>query len=149
MSTVTADEPLTLFDVAKMLSAPPTIIHDDTPRTRRTDPTTSHQAGDISQRSITTIKAHLLYLMLKNETSNGLTGSELNDLYLFATARLEWDRVHFDSPRKRAGEMVDDGYLQIVGTRPSFGRGQSSQESVYALTDKGRKMVTFGHGVVR
>lgn len=132
--TITADTPL--FDLARDI-ARPTIIHTDAPRTRRTDPATSHNAGDISQANLSTIKAHVLFVMAKSG-ANGLTGQEINDLYTFTRSRLGWDRCHFDSPRKRAAELVEDGYLEVTGTRAAPGRGQSSIESVYALTDLGR-----------
>lgn len=123
-------------------ATPPTITPTDRARTRRTDPETSHAAGDLSQTRINTTKVHVMQVLLANPDK---TGSEINDLYLFTGARLGWDRVAPDSPRKRTGELVDEGYVQVTGTRPAYGKGQSARESIYRLTDYGRRIVTLGH----
>lgn len=141
--TITADTPLAMFAELEAMRGVPTIIHADAPRTRATDPVTSHVAGDASQRHMHDTKTHVLLVVSKGNPA-GMTGSEINDLYVFTAARRDWARVGWDSPRKRAGELVEDGYLEVVGTRPAPGRGRSAIESVYALTEKGDRVVTLG-----
>jgi hypothetical protein len=106
----------------------------DTARTRRTDPATSHRAADVSQETMRLTKVRVLIVVREN---GPLVGSEINDLYRFRSARTNWERVAWDTPRKRAGELASDGYLEVVGTRPAA--GNHLEESIYGLTDKGRK----------
>lgn len=142
--SITSDVELDLFSMAQLLvSSPPTIVHEDAPRARRTDPVTSQIAADVSQRQMHDTKGHVLLVVSKGNPE-GMTGSEINDLYVFTSARRDWAKVGWDSPRKRAGELVSDGYLEIVGTRAAPGRGRSAIESVYALTPKGERVVNLG-----
>jgi hypothetical protein len=86
---------------------------DDVPRTRRSDLLTSHLAGDQSQPTIAGTKLAVLFLVSQE---GSLVGSEINDLFRTNYKRRGWKRVSYDSPRKRAGEMVADGLLTIVAT---------------------------------
>ena len=112
---------------------PPMLWDDDTPRTRKTDPLTSHVAGDVSQHGLRDAKQRVLQLVSVHAP---VTGSELNDLYRLTADRVGWRRLAWDSPRKRASELARDGFLEVVGTQIS--PGNNLPESAYGITDKGR-----------
>jgi hypothetical protein len=126
----TSYPPLAAADVTPMLWG------DDYARTRRTDPVTSHLAGDASQRSMYATKRAVLHLVMQE---GEVVGSEINDLYRLRAVREGWGRIAYDTPRKRAGELCQDGYLEVVDTRVAD--GNSMLESVYAITDRGRHMI--------
>ncbi len=110
----------------------PAIFDDPVgPRTRRSDPVVSHQAGDRSQRGIHALRMNLLILIRENPL---IIGTELNDLYRDTYRRREWKRVAYDSPRKRAFEMAREGVLEIVGER------DGGQQLI--ITEAGLKVVT-------
>jgi len=88
-----------------------TILPDDTARTRRTDPVTSHIAGDRSQQTIKAVRAAVAWLFTQVTST---TGSELNEMYRILRAEQGWPECHFDSPRKRAGELYADGELALI-----------------------------------
>ena len=94
------------------------VMADDTARTRRTDPLSSHVAADRSQRTIAEVKAAVIALIRQE---GELSGAELNDLYSLRAARNGWDECAWDSPRKRAGELARDGDLAV--TNPDCPRG--------------------------
>lgn len=120
MSTAILQEP-TLFD-----EFPPQILPDDSPRVRRADPITSHLAADRSQHSIPAVKDAVLSLL---HEEGALPGSELNRLYQLRAERRGWPLpLHFDSPRKRAGELAVDGLVQILN-----GDAPRGTEREYAL----------------
>lgn len=116
----------------------PVITPGDKARTRLSDPLTSHHAADVSQPTMRQTKVAVLELI---RMQGWLSSSEVNDQYAFACARLGWKRLAWDSPRKRAGELVEDGYLDVVDERPG---ANGVPESVYALTEKGERLVTLG-----
>jgi hypothetical protein len=118
------------------LTLVPKILPDDNPRTRSTDPVTSHQAADVSARSLRETKTHVLAVVRDN---GPVTGSAINDLYVFAGARFGWKEVAWDSPRKRAGELVEDGYLEVHDFRPA--PGNHLPEASYKLTDLGKRLM--------
>lgn len=118
----------------------PMITFNDKARARRKDKDTSQAAADKSQRNLIDAKL-LVLLVLKSNPDR--TGSEINDLFQFEAARRSIRPrrkgqvlFHWDSPRKRAGELEEDGYLEIVGTRQG--------ESLYRLSPKGIQVVTLG-----
>ncbi len=115
---------------------PPLFADGDFARVRRSDPTTSHIAADVSQRSLKQTKFAVLELVLQE---GELVGSEINDLYRLRASRHGWRHIAFDTPRKRAGELAADGYLAVVAERPA--EGNHLPESTYAITDKGREML--------
>ena len=105
----------------------PAILPDDTPRARRTDPPTSQKAADKSQPTLHQVK--LAVLQIVAELGN-LTGTEINQAYQDQFVRRGWKRVSYDSPRKRAGELAADGYLDVL----YHGKGLNNQpEAVYSL----------------
>lgn len=94
----------------------------DSPRTRRDDPVASHMAADQSANKITEVRKNIYYLL---ELHGPMTGTQLNDLYAFtATRRDWWTRVSYDSPRKRAAEMVADGLLMVTNEDAKRGIGR-------------------------
>lgn len=108
----------------------PAIFDDPVgPRTRRKDGRTSHLAGDRSQDSIPAVNQAVL-TMVRQE--GPMTGSELNRLYQVRADRSHWPMpLHFDSPRKRAGELAVAGLLVIVNEDDPRGT-----ERVYALPEE-------------
>jgi len=92
----------------------PMPLAGDTARTRTTDPVTSHQAADKSQARIKETKMCVLRL-IRQEGS--LTGQEVNDLYLLRASRSDWPAAKYDTPRKRAFELLADGFLAVLGER--------------------------------
>lgn len=128
--SITESVPLSMF-----AEGVPSIVPDgDTARTRKSDPPTSHVAGDNSQRNLHESKVRILTLVRLHAP---VTGRELNELYEVSAARLNWKRIHFDSPRRRAGELARDGFLEVVGTQTA--EGNNSPEAAYGLTDLGRE----------
>lgn len=120
------------------MTRPLILINGDKPRTRRTDPHTSHVAGDMSQAGISSTKVHVMDLL---HVHGWLSASALNDQYQFAASRMGWTGVALDSPRKRAGELVEDGYVEVIDEHPGL---YGVPESVYALTEKGKRVITLG-----
>jgi hypothetical protein len=54
-----------------------------------------------------------VYLLIAQEGS--LDGAEINRLYQLRKRRNKWPLdIHFDSPRKRAGELAADGHVVIL-----------------------------------
>lgn len=82
----------------------------DTARTRLTDPLQSHLAGDRSQRNRSATALGVLTLVWEHPRC----GSELNELFRAAVTERGWVKVAWDSPRKRAGELCEDGYFDVV-----------------------------------
>lgn len=119
------------------LEPPQIIIEGDTARARKSDPNASHVAADRSSHGLHESKHRVLQLVRMHES---IAGSDLNDQYKIMSDRMNWKRLAWDSPRKRAGELADDGFLTVVGERLS--EGNHSLESVYALTDKGLEVLS-------
>ena len=125
--TITEMLPLWESDV------PQIVMLGDTARTRKTDPHTSHLAGDVSAHGLRYAKTRVLELVSVHAP---VTGSELNDLYRLTADRVGWRRLAWDSPRKRASELARDGFLEVVGVQTAA--GNNLPESAYGITDKGR-----------
>lgn len=116
----------------------PIVTAGDTARARRTDPETSHAAADKSAKGLSRLRVAVLRLIGGFE--DGLTGSAINGIY--QARNTVWGDVypkcHPDSPRKRAGELAEDGFLDVVEHRAGmFG----SQESVYKVSPDGRRFL--------
>lgn len=123
--TVTTESSISpLFDLA---------VGIDSPRARKTDPVQSHMAADRSQHTLHATKRAVLLLVVQE---GELAGSEINDLYRARRDRNGWGPVAYDTPRKRAGELADDGFLSA---RYQTSEGNHLPEAVYSITDKGRK----------
>ena len=106
--TITADP--TLFD----LEVRPMIRPNDTARVRRSDPLVSHMAADSSAHTLTKLRLAVLALVRQEPLA---VGSELNEMYKIRYIRNGWPKAAWDSPRKRAGELAEDGLLLAIGTR--------------------------------
>lgn len=106
--TITADN--SLFDWGLL----PMILPDDSARSRRSDPTTSHMAADRSAHTLTKLRLAVLALVRQEPLA---VGSELNEMYRLRFERNGWPKAAWDSPRKRAGELAEDGLLLVVGVR--------------------------------
>lgn len=115
---------LSLFDLA---------VGIDSPRARKTDPVQSHMAADRSYSTLHATKRAVLLLVLQE---GELAGSQINDLYRGHRERYGWGPVAYDTPRKRAGELADDGFLSA---RYQTSEGNHLPEAVYSVTDKGRE----------
>lgn len=116
------------------LEPPQIVMLGDSPRARKSDPITSHIAADVSSRHIHETKRRVLQII---DTHGALVGSEVNDLYAITSARLNWRRIGFDTPRKRAHELLKDGYLEVDSVRTA--EGNNLPERAMGLTEKGRE----------
>jgi len=67
-----------------------------------------------------------------------LPGSEINDLYRARRDRHGWGTVAYDTPRKRAGELAEDGFLSA---RYETSGGNHLPEAFYSITVKGREAI--------
>lgn len=88
----------------------PMILPDDTARARRSDPLSSHVAADRSAETRTAVERAVVWML----TGHDLNGTELNDSYRELAVDRGWPMVHFDSPRKRAGELERRGVLRVL-----------------------------------
>ena len=87
-------------------------IGEDSPRARRNDALSSHVGGDRSAVQKQHV-ADAVYLLIAQE--GALDGAEINRLYQLRKRRNKWPlNIHFDSPRKRAGELAADGLVVIL-----------------------------------
>lgn len=116
------------------LEPPQIIMLGDSPRARKSDPVTSHIAADASAVHLHETKQRVLQIV---DTHGALVGSEINEQYQLMAARMNWRRVAWDTPRKRAGELAEDGFLDGSKTRPA--KGNNLPESLYRLTEMGRE----------
>lgn len=81
------------------------------PRARRTDPTSSHVAADKSGSNLHLVADAVLWLI---DHYGPMNGADLNDRYMSMRRTLQWPVVAYESPRKRAGELVHDGLLVVL-----------------------------------
>ena len=115
------------------MTAPQIVMDGDTARTRLTDRLTSHLAGNKSQVNMTAIEQAVLRLVAEK---GNLVGTELNVLYSEQWVFRGWPQKAWDSPRKRAGELLEAGLLTDAGAR----RGTAnSLETLLVLSDSGRR----------
>jgi hypothetical protein len=109
---------------------PAIIPAGDSARTRRSDPLPSHVAGDKSQETVKRV-ADAVMTIVRREGAVG--GTELNRLYRIAAEKGRYPLVHWDSPRKRAGELVKDGFLVI--TNEGDPRGVEHEYALAAFSE--------------
>lgn len=88
-----------------------TVAETGGPRARRTDPTSSHVAADKSGSNLRAVADAVLWLIDHYGPMNGV---DLNDRYMSMRRTLQWPVVAYESPRKRAGELVHDGLLVVL-----------------------------------
>ena len=103
----------------------------DFPRTRATDPITSHAAADQSQAGISPLRLAVLRIIRMNP---GVIGSEVNDLYALEVSRDRAPRAAWDSPRKRSAELAADGLVDVTGIRPG---ASNKGERQFTINDRG------------
>lgn len=97
---------------------------------RRTDPGTSKDAAKRASYALPALK---MAVLSKFREHGPMVGSTLNRVYEFEQGLYGGPDCKYDSPRKRAGELVRDGHLEIVD--------KLDGESVYVITDKGREAI--------
>lgn len=119
----------TLFEGLDVL---PQIYPYDTARAGLDDPIQSHMAADQSSKSIVIVRERVLHLLAYRRPTR-VTGNEINDRYAALANLNGWERVHFDSPRKRAHELSVTGHL--LEEKEIDGKPLRAQ--VYTITDKG------------
>lgn len=105
---------------------PSTISQPVETRARRTDPEASHRAA---KRATVNMKPTKLAVLRLVDLHDCLTGEEINDFYSLITPNDMWPAAKHDTPRKRAGELFVDGYLDAESD-PDVGR-------VYTLSPAG------------
>jgi hypothetical protein len=106
----------------------------DKARARRSDRVQSHKAADKSARNKKGSALGVLRLVFQE---GQLGGSEINELYRRLYRKNKWPRVALDSPRKRAGELCEDGYLEGIDTQ----RATQLPERVFRITDAGKLLI--------
>lgn len=89
---------------------------EDTPRARKTDPAQSQAAADRSAVDRRRIRNAVWAIVKLYGTEQPVTGSMVNDIYAARRESLGWPECHFDSPRKRLGELAAEGVLEVVDT---------------------------------
>lgn len=110
------------FDAILAVPVREIFFDGDTPRARRHDPLESQMAADRSAKTRQQVRDNVLALFDIHPT---LTGNECNLHYSLIS---EFVQGHQDSPRKRLGELHDDGLVEVVGRR--------NGERVFARKDK-------------
>jgi hypothetical protein len=103
----------------------------DSARARRSDPDTSHLAADKSSKKLSQLQAIVLFLFMVH--GEGLTDTELDDLYASNWERKNWPRVRMDTPRKRRSDLTRLGRLEDSTVRRMSRHG--SLEAVWVAPD--------------
>lgn len=129
VSTAMVDVPL--FEGLEV----PQILPDDSARARRSDPVQSHMAADRSAKALPLVRQRVLRLVAFHGPR--VSGNTLNELYVQKSLSTGWDVVHFDSPRKRAGDLARIGLLKAERNID----GRTLSEAVYTITDKGMEAI--------
>lgn len=81
------------------------VMGGDTARARRTDPNSSHVAADRSAQTRGQVHEAVVALIREH---GPLNGRDLNVAYAEERFFAGWPMVAFDSPRKRAAELVGE-----------------------------------------
>ncbi len=105
----------------------PLIFADDTARARKSDPASSHVAADRSASTRGLVHEAVVRLIAQ---FGPLSGERLNEEYREWRAFNGWPVVAYESPRKRAGELVG---TRLVVTNPDDPRGTPH---IYALSEE-------------
>ena len=103
----------------------------DSPRARKGDPISSHVAADRSAE--TRGQVHEAVVEMLSELGP-MNGQQLNDTYRELRIFRGWPMVAFDSPRKRAGELVG-GRVTITNREATEHRGTPA---IYGLPEATR-----------
>lgn len=112
------------------------LIHlaGDLPRARREDPEASHIAADRSSRTRQKIRDAVLEVL---DEDGPMTGGAMNEAFRIwrETNRSTFPKCHFDSPRKRLGELAEDALVDVVTHL------HGTVEAVYAISVEGRASI--------
>ncbi len=100
------------------------VLDGDTARARLTDPLSSHVAAEKSAETRGQVHEAIVVQIREHGPMNG---RELNDRYETFRRAHGWPVVSYDSPRKRAGELVGS---RLVVVNPDDPRGTPH---IYAL----------------
>ncbi|WP_120338094.1 hypothetical protein [Cryobacterium soli] len=112
----------------------PQIRPDDTPRARLSDPVQSHMAADRSQRTIKGASKAVLVLVYLQDC---LSGSQINAEYAHSREHFRFPQVAADTPRKRASDLCNDGFLEATGTQKAI----RLQERIFTITEQGKREI--------
>ena len=88
-----------------------TVAETGGPRARRHDPLSSHVAADRSSKTRRPVADAVLWLI---DQFGPMNGADLCDRYMSMRRVQQWPVVAYESPRKRAGELVDSGELVVL-----------------------------------
>lgn len=99
---------------------------------RESDPSTSKAGAEAATFSMTALRHAVLELINERPRS---VGSELNGRYTDVALLRGYPRTHWDSPRKRAGDLHRAGLVRVVGIRTVE---TNRPESEYEITEEGR-----------
>lgn len=80
-------------------------------RARTSDPDASHAAAEAASLTLKQVRFAVLWIVAAQPSA---TGKQINDFYRTLQPKLGWPLVDGDSPRRRAGELAKDGYLERV-----------------------------------
>lgn len=97
------------------------------PRTRLTDPISSHVAGDRSGETREAVADAVVRMLMDN---GPMSGADLNKEYAIAQLVYGWPVAAYDSPRKRAGELAREGFIVVLN--PDDPRGTPH---IYAMRE--------------
>lgn len=106
------------------MSAPQIVMNGDTARARKSDPLASHAAADKSAATRGQVHEAVVQLITEYGPMNGLA---LNNMYREVHIFRGWPVVAFESPRKRAAELVG---TRLYVVNPLDPRGTPA---IYAL----------------
>ena len=110
------------------------VMVPDLARAGKLHPLTSHLAADRSAPAIPAVNMAVLTMLREHMV---LVGSELNRIYQEQAESRGWPLpLHFDSCRKRAGELVKAGLVRVINEEAPRGT-----ENEFVLTALGYKAV--------
>jgi hypothetical protein len=116
------------------VTAPLIHLAGDTPRAGRNDPEASHVAADRSSRTRNKIANAVLEILAAD---GPMTGGEMNEAYRIwrESNPRTFPMCHFDSPRKRLGELAEDALADVISHR------HKTVEAVYKVSPEGLRML--------
>jgi hypothetical protein len=116
------------------VTTPLITLAGDSSRARRTDPEASHVAADRSSRTRQKVRDAVLEVLAAD---GEMTGGEMNEAYRIwrESNRRTYPACHFDTPRKRLGELAEEALVDVVAHR------HGTVEAVYRLSPEGRRVL--------
>ena len=114
---------------------PQIVMVPDTARAGKGHPLVSHLAADRSAPAIPAVNMAVLTMLREHMV---LVGTEMNRIYQEQAASRGWPLpLHFDSCRKRAGELVKVGLVRVLNEEAPRGT-----EREFVLTTRGLEAVS-------